>query len=82
MKRKYLIISLVTEKLFDKIKQLLTKMRQNKMNIQIILGIELFFLNLQKLINKKLQKTALLIVKLELFHKNSGGEKEFQYHCY
>lgn len=68
-----MIVSIVTEKSFDKIKQLLTKRKQNKMNKQV-LGTEAFFLNFTKgIFFKKLQKIALLIVKLELFPKKSGG---------
>lgn len=41
------MVSIVTEKSFDKIKQLLTKRKQNKMNKQV-LGTEAFFLNFTK----------------------------------
>lgn len=42
-----MIVSIVTEKSFDKIKQLLTERKQKKMNKQV-LGTEAFFLNFTK----------------------------------
>ena len=59
IKENYLIVSIVTEKSFDKIKQLLTKRKQNKMNKQG-LGTEAFFLNFTKGIFLKTTENSII----------------------